>query len=242
MLRATELVKSFGGNRAVDRVSLAVPEGRITALIGPNGAGKTTLFNLLSGTASPDAGTIRLWERDVTRLPAETRARAGISRTFQLPRPFVNLTVGDHLRLAADDRDDALAALFAAPRQAAGAREALALVGLDLPLATAVADLSYGQSKLLALAMAVLHPHRILLLDEPVAGVNPVIRERIAQALSALRGRGETLLVIEHDMDFIMPLADQVVVMDRGRVIAAGTPEEVRAAPAVLAAYLGDQL
>ncbi len=242
MLSTTDLSVSFGGNRAVDGVSLRVPAGRITALIGPNGAGKTTLFNLLSGTLSADRGTVALDGQDVTRLPAEARARRGISRTFQLARPFRNLTLGEHLRLAADDRDDGPGALCAAPRPAAAAEETLALVGLDRPLTTPAADLSYGQSKLLALAMALLHPHAILLLDEPVAGVNPALREAVAALLRTLRDRGETMLVIEHDMDFVMPLADQVVVLDQGRVLAAGAPDAVRADPAVLAAYLGAQL
>jgi ABC-type branched-subunit amino acid transport system ATPase component len=218
----------------------------ITGIIGPNGAGKTTLFNLLSGTTKPDAGRILLNARDITALPAESRARLGMSRTFQLSRPFRNLTVRDHLLLSRRGDDDLFWKSFIRGSREdgedAGLRRSLELVGLDVPFQAQAADLSYGQSKLLGIAMALTHPHRLLLLDEPVAGVNPVIRERIAALLRNLRAQGETMLVIEHDMQFVMQLADQVVVMDRGRVIAEGSPEAAQKDPDVLAAYLGEQL
>ncbi|TAL20136.1 ABC transporter ATP-binding protein [Patescibacteria group bacterium] len=245
MLQALNLKKYFGGVAAVDGATLLAAKGKITALIGPNGAGKTTFFNLLSGTLLPDAGELLLAGETITRLPSEERARRGLSRTFQLSRQFKNLTVGDHLHLAREQDDDKFWKSLWVRRQTSGEAELRAIlskVGLELALKTYAAELSYGQAKLLGLAMALLHPHKILLLDEPVAGVNPVIREKIAELLRALRSEGETVLLIEHDIRFVMPLADNVVVMDRGRAIAAGSPAEIQRDPAVLGAYLGEQL
>ncbi len=246
MLTATNLSKRFGGVHAVENVSFEILEGQITALIGPNGAGKTTLFNLLSGTVSVDEGNISLRGKDITHAPVETCARLGLSRTFQLARPFRNLTVFDHLALASTSDDDRLWSgwIRARARQAdfKGYTTVLKRVGLEVSLQTSAADLSYGQSKLLAIAMALIHPHIMLLLDEPVAGVNPVLRERIAELLHELRQDGETVLLIEHDMGFVMPLADHMIVMDRGKIIAKGTPKEMQKDAAVLQAYLGEQL
>ncbi|MSR85511.1 ABC transporter ATP-binding protein [Candidatus Uhrbacteria bacterium] len=247
MLTATNLKKSFGGVAAVDHASCTIEQGKITALIGPNGAGKTTFFNLLSGTIEPDAGSIILLGEDLTTHNAEERARHGISRSFQLSRPFRNLTVAEHLLLALDDEDDQFwKSLFNDGKrdQVAMKRvhEVMKMVGLDVPASHAGADLSYGQGKLLGIAMALIHPHRLMLLDEPVAGVNPVIREAISSILMKLREEGETIFVIEHDMGFIMPLADQVIVMDHGKILAQGTPEQIKRNPEVLHAYLGQQL
>jgi ABC-type branched-subunit amino acid transport system ATPase component len=241
MLSVQGVRKSFGGVAAVDGASLTLLSGKITGLIGPNGAGKTTLFNLISGTVAAEAGTIALGGRDVTAFAVEGRARAGISRTFQLARPFRNLTVREHLALALEHDDDAVSAIWNKGTETEVMRW-LARVGLDVSPDTRAADLSYGQGKLLGIAMAIAHPHSVLLMDEPVAGVNPVLRERIAELLRSLRAEGETILLIEHDMGFVMPLADHVYVMDHGRMIAQGTPEEVRRDPAVLSAYLGEQL
>lgn len=230
----------------MERVSFTVPAGQITALIGPNGAGKTTLFNLLSGTQVPDVGHIHLREEEITKTSVDERARLGISRTFQLARPFRNLTVFDHLALAQSQGDDSLwSGWVKAPNEQKlwqQSENVLKEVGLDVPLYAFAADLSYGQSKLLAIAMALVHPHELLLLDEPVAGVNPVLRERMAVLLSQLRSQGETILIIEHDMGFVMPLADQVVVLERGKVVAIGTPQEIQKDEEVLRAYLGEQL
>lgn len=241
-LEVHDVAKSFGGNRVLDGVSFAVETGRITALIGPNGAGKTTLFNAISGVCPTDRGNISLFGDDLAGRSIEYRGRIGISRTFQLARPFRYLTVRDHLLLSASQEDDRfLPALLGNTVDATDAQclRALDRVGLDVDLQMLASELSYGQGKLLAIAMALIHPHRILLFDEPVAGVNPVLREHISHVFDRLRSDGETILLIEHDMAFVMPLCDWIVAMDRGRVIAQGTPEIVRADTAVLAAYLG---
>lgn len=242
MLHIERLSKSFGGVRAVDDCSFSISSRQITALIGPNGAGKTTVFQCVSGLLAPDGGRVALGERDLTSLPPWDRARAGLSRTFQQVRLWRYLTVEEHLLLPQHTQDDRVAAVFRSDSDAqrAAARAALERVGLPLNLLGQLgSDLSYGQSKLLELARALLFPHTILLLDEPVAGVHPVLRQQIADILKQLRADGETILVIEHDMDFVRSVADHVIVMAEGKVLLEGTPEEVLRHPEVIEAYLG---
>lgn len=242
LLEVINLMKSFGGVQAVDGCSFAVAKGSITALIGPNGAGKTTVFNLISGLVAVHEGAVFLSGRELTKLPAHQRARAGLSRTFQMARLFKNLTIADHLQLALNEKDDSLfASGFARDPESNGQkmREILELVGLDKPINTLSSELSYGQRKLLDLARALAKPHQLLMLDEPVAGVNPVLRDRFKALLKELKSRGETILVIEHDMDFVRAVADRVIVMDQGRVLAEGEPERALSDKRVLEAYLG---
>ncbi len=244
MLRVSNLSKSFGGVQAVDDCSFNVEPRTITALIGPNGAGKTTLFNLVCGLLEADEGTIELGTTDLTGLPSWKRSRAGISRTFQLSRLFKNLSVEDNLLLALRTDDDCFfRMLWRGESDHAGERkkvlEAMRAIGLEKDPSTPVADLSYGQQKLFDLARAFLNPHQILLLDEPVAGVNTVLREQLKKILQGLRGQGETVLLIEHDMDFVRAVTDQVIVMDQGRVLTSGKPELVLKDKKVLEAYLG---
>src|SRR3989338_2875253 len=194
MLRIKNFTKSFSGIHAVDGCSFAVAPHKITALIGPNGAGKSTLFDCVAGVIPADHGTVKFMERDITRLSACTRARLGISRTFQMVRIFRNMTVEENLRLAAEPRDqDFWRALFL-PRtvgiQSSALKDILNLVGLTHPLSFPAKDLSYGQSKLLSLARALLLPHKILMLDEPVAGVAPPLRDQFKKLLPELKTRG----------------------------------------------------
>ena len=245
MLKLQNLTKSFGGVKAVDHVSFQVPKNTITALVGPNGAGKTTVFHLVSGLMEADTGSVLFESHELTRLSAWRRARLGISRTFQLARLFKNLTVEENLLLALRCDDDRVVRMFLRrasqdTREKNLVREMMAFVGLDKDPATLVTDLSYGQQKLFDLARALLNPHTFLMLDEPVAGVNPILREQFKGLLKSLRDNGETILLIEHDMDFVRAVADHVIVMDQGIVLAQGAPEEVFKNTVVLDAYLGN--
>lgn len=242
LLSVNNLSKAFGGVHAVQGCSFDVVANQITALIGPNGAGKTTVFHLISGLVEADEGSVILASIDLTHLAAHRRARAGLSRTFQRVRLFKNMTVRDHLYLAMHENDDRfLKAGFAvdAPNEEGRMMEILELVGLDKPPLTLASELSYGQQKLLDLARALAKPHQLLMLDEPVAGVNPVLRDQFKTLLKELKARGETILVIEHDMDFVRSVADAVIVMDQGAVLAQGQPEAVLLDKRVLEAYLG---
>ncbi len=240
LLSVKHLSRAFGGVAAVADVSFDIPRGSLVALIGPNGAGKTTVLNLLNGTITADDGSIKLENQQIFSASIETRARLGISRTFQLSRAFRNLTVRDHLLLASSDQDDAILSGWKTPRISEDELEAaLRRVFLDVPLETPARALSYGQGKLLQIAMALLRPHRLLLCDEPVAGVNPVLRDALIELFQRLRTEGETMLLVEHDLGFVRALADQVIAMENGRIIANGTPQEVFANEHVIAAYVG---
>ncbi len=241
LLSVTGLHKRFGGLHAVNDAHLRIHAGQITALVGPNGAGKTTLFDLVTGLQSPDAGKIMFRHHALVGLEPFEIARLGIARTFQLTRLFKNLSVRDNLLLALQTNDQDLVHSFVKSTQPSDAalHPALHTVGLAKPLDQPAGNLSYGQKKLLELARCLLQPHELILLDEPVAGVNPALRLQIADTLKRLRAEGQTILLIEHDMDFVMNLADSVVVMHKGQVIANGPPDIVRKNPVVLEAYLG---
>lgn len=243
MLRVINLTKHFGGVAAVQDCTFSVAEGRITGLIGPNGAGKTTVFNLISGILPADKGETWLGRNDITHLAPHQRAIAGMARTFQQVRLFRNLTVADNIALARTHGDDQfLTGLLRGGKgiDAVEIQSFLKLVGLDVPLDRVASDLSYGQAKLLELARAIAFPHKLLMLDEPVAGVNPKLRDDLKIILRRLRDeRNETTLVIEHDMDFVMDIADRIIVMDQGTVLAEGTPQEIQKNKEVLEAYIG---
>ncbi len=247
MLKISNLSKSFGGVVAVNRCTFHVEPKTITALIGPNGAGKTTVFNLVSGFLPADSGTVELGSVDLTPLPAWQRSRTGVSRTFQLSRLFKNLSIEDNLLLALRTEDDRFWRMLLRGARGDGEErekvlETMRFVGLDKDPGTIVTDLSYGQQKLFDLARALLNPHELLMLDEPVAGVNPVLRERFKEMFKDLKRKGETVLLIEHDMDFVRAVADHVIVMDQGSVLASGAPEIVFKDHRVLEAYLGMDL
>ncbi len=244
MLSVKNLTKHFGGVRAVENCSFEIEACRITALVGPNGAGKTTVFNLVSGFYQPDQGTIFFDNQEITRLPIWKRSRAGLSRTFQQSRMFRNLSIEDNLLIALREEDDQFFKMFARgvegdQKEKQKIHEMMDFVGLDKNPQTIVTDLSYGQQKLFDLARALLNPHTCLMLDEPVAGVNPVLRDQFKNVLKQLKAKNETLLVIEHDMDFVRAVADLVIVMDQGSVLAEGEPETVLSDARVLEAYLG---
>jgi branched-chain amino acid transport system permease protein len=236
LLAVDAVSRSFGGLRAVEKVSFEVDGGQIIGIIGPNGSGKTTLLNVLSGALRPSSGTIRLAGTVINSLPAHRIARLGLARTFQLVRVMPDLTAAENV---------AAAALFrAAPTQAGEAEETiqklLALVGLGAARKTPAGELTYIDQKRLELARALALEPRLVLLDEWLAGLNPSELETGIALIAQLRDSGLTIIMVEHVMDAIRALCSHCIVMNAGSVIAEGTPDQVLADPKVVTAYLGD--
>jgi ABC-type branched-subunit amino acid transport system ATPase component len=251
MLNTGQLVKAFGNLRAVDGVDLAIEAGTITGLIGPNGAGKTTLFDLIAGTQAPSAGSIRLLGERIDGLTPDRIFHKGLARTFQVPRPFPQMTVLENLMLVplgqAGERfwnnwwrAGAVARQERATRERA--MEVLGFCALAEKAGELAGRLSGGQQKLLELARVLMIEPRLILLDEPAAGVNPVLLETLVERIVALNRRGITFLVIEHNMDLVMSVCQPIVVMAQGRLIFRGDAAGVRRDQGVLDAYLGDML
>jgi branched-chain amino acid transport system ATP-binding protein len=243
VLEVVDVRKSFGGVRAIDGVSLALPAGEIRALIGPNGAGKTTLFNVLTGQLAPDAGQVRFKGRSLLGLPPHAVARRGVSRTFQITATFLSLTALDNVRVArlAHARRTYAMAVLAERLEAEAARRLLAQVGLEAQAERPAGVLAYGDLKKLELAMALASEPELLLLDEPTAGMAPAERGALMGLTERLvRERGLTVLFTEHDMDVVFAIADHVMVLHQGRVLTEGRPDEVRAHPDVQRVYLGE--
>jgi branched-chain amino acid transport system ATP-binding protein len=247
-LHVRDVTVRFAGLTALDEVSLTVAPGTVHALIGPNGAGKSTFFNVLSGLCRPSSGTVRLGDTDLTRLAPHRIAALGVARTFQ-NIVTTEGTVADNLMLGrhALTRAGFAAGALRLPRAVREQREHLEkvrmiaeLTGLGPHFDRPVASLPYGDRKRVELARALCLEPRVLLLDEPVAGMNAGERARTAEVVTEIRARlGLSVLLVEHDMGLVMRLADEVTVLDFGRLIAQGTPAEVRAHPRVLRAYLG---
>jgi len=241
-LEVRKVYKYFGGIKALDGCSFSIEKGKITALIGPNGSGKSTVFNVISRILKEDKGKVMFDGKDVTADRDFVVARRGIARTFQQVRLFHNLTIREHLEIALNENDEGLfnSLISKEVNYVEKIKEILDLVGLDKPLSTYATDLSYGQRKLLDLAIGIAKPHSLLMLDEPVAGVNPKLRKEIKRILRELNKKGETILLIEHDMNFVMDLASKIFVLDQGKVIAEGKPKEIQGNKKVLSAYLGE--
>jgi len=248
LLRVEKLGMSFGGLRAVSDVDLEVPAGKITAIIGPNGAGKTTFFNLVSGFCMPTAGRIVFDGDDVTDLPAHRVARRGIARTFQTTRLFPeapvldNVIVGRRLHTRSNVFDAILRSSRHRREEAESrekALEALEATGtLDLA-DVPVGSISQEARKRVAIALALATEPRLLLLDEPAAGINPHETDGLTSLIRSLVGRGVTICLVEHKMRMVMDLSDHVAVLNYGKKIAEGTPDEIRRNPKVIDAYLG---
>jgi len=245
ILQAKEISKSFGGVRAVQNVSIGVPEKSIFALIGPNGAGKSTLLNLLSGLYQPDAGSLHFEQTSLIGLPAHRRVRLGIARTFQKIRLFKQLTLLENVLAGFHIHQDAPFWKYLvygdAGRFREEARSLLAFIGLEARSGERAGALPYGQQRMLEIARALATRPRLFMLDEPAAGLNAAEVEFLLQRLEEIGRRGITVVVVEHNMDLVMNVAHRVFVMDHGEALFEGTPREVQSNPAVIAAYLGGE-
>ena len=250
MLTVERLNKSFGGVAAVSDVSFAVSEGAIHAVIGPNGAGKTTLFNLISGIYKPTSGSIRLRDEEVAGMPPEALARRGVSRTFQNLQISMNLSaienvmIGAHLRLnssliAAMSRWPGLSASDRAARDEAA--ELISFVGCGAYVDAEARAMPYGALKRLEIARALAAHPKLLFLDEPAAGLNPTETREVEGLIGKLGERGVTIVLVEHDMKLVMSVSRHIIVLDYGRKLAEGSPDEIRRNPEVVAAYLGGE-
>ena len=243
LLQVTGLAKRFGGIVATDDVSFSIPQGELHALIGPNGAGKTTLIAQLSGSIFADAGRIQFAGEDITRLPMPKRSHMGLARSFQITSLFLDLSVLDNVALAIQAHAGHSFRFWRDARREEElrqpARAALAEVGLADRADGPAAALSHGEHRLLELAMALASKPRMLLLDEPMAGLGPEESARMVEMLRALK-RDYTILLVEHDMEAVFALADRITVLVYGRVIASGAPDDIRANAQVREAYLGE--
>ena len=230
ILRTEDLTKTFGALRANDGISLSVPEGDIRGIIGPNGSGKTTFFNTVTGFYDPDGGTVTFDGTDVTGWKPHRIARQGLGRTFQIVSPFKNMTVRQNLMAVQTSADF---------DKEARADEIMEFLEIDHIAENQASGMSGGQQKLLELARVLMLDPKVIMLDEPAAGVNPALEERIMDHIRELNDEGTTFVVVEHDMNVIQSIVDTVSVFDQGTLIAEGTFEEIRQDERVREAYLG---
>jgi branched-chain amino acid transport system ATP-binding protein len=248
MLRVDGLYKSFGGVHAIQDVTFAVPKGVVYSVIGPNGAGKTTLFNLVTGVYTPSAGSVKFEGSEISGVAPDELARRGMSRTFQNLQVCMNLSaldnvmIGGHLKL----NSSMLAAMLRWPGLAAAdkkararAAELLAFVGCERYINSEASQMPYGALKRLEIARALAADSKILLLDEPAAGLNHTETHEIEDLIAKLAKSGLTVVLVEHDMKLVMNVSDHILVLDYGKRLAEGTPAEIQANPDVIAAYLG---
>lgn len=251
LLSADELVKEFGGLRAVDGLSVSIDTGELVGVIGPNGAGKSTLFNCISGVITPDEGVVTYDGTEVTGDPPEKLARRGLVRTFQSTRELETMTVRDNVRLAAPDQpgEQTLSALLRTDSMQSAERavrtrtdELLETFELDHLADEYSGNLSGGQRKLLELARALMLDPDLLMLDEPFAGVNPTLTDEIAERIRELNEDGMTVIIIEHELETLTELVDRLIVLQQGRILVDGQPDDVLSDDRVIEAYLGGEV
>jgi branched-chain amino acid transport system ATP-binding protein len=244
ILEVRDLVKSFGALRASDGIDLDVREGETHAIIGPNGAGKTTLMAQLAGEIRPDRGKVRFAGEDITALPASARARKGLARSFQITSIYPDFSAIENVMLAVQAQAGHSFRFWSPAREEPAlrtpARAILEEVGLGSRSDARASNLAHGEQRALEIAMALACRPRLMLLDEPVAGMGAEETQRMIAFLSTLKG-GKTIVLVEHDMDAVFSLADRISVLVYGRIIATGTPREIRANPEVRRAYLGEE-
>lgn len=239
ILEISDVTVDFGGNRAVDSVSLPVEQGSLTGLIGPNGAGKTTLFNVISGLLSPTSGKVTLEDQDITKRKPHQRARMGLARTFQRLELFTSLSVRENITVAGEIRNrwnmsDQVDA-------AAETERVIDLIGLSEVADAEVSEIPTGQARIVELGRALMTQPKVLLLDEPASGQTEDETIIFGELLKKLTGEGTTIFLVEHDMALVMSVCEMIHVLDFGKIIAKGTPEEIQNDSAVLEAYLGSQ-
>jgi ABC-type branched-subunit amino acid transport system ATPase component len=245
ILKVQNLTKHFGGVYAVDKLHFEVKGNSITGLIGPNGAGKTTAFNLITHFLPRQTGTIHFKNKDLGKKRTQTLVKNGMARTFQQIRLWPNLTVRENLLLACSHRYDAWWKSFLIHKESeleAQAKALLAKVNLEKYWDHLASELSYGQSKLVEIVRTILTDADLILLDEPAAGINPTLLKTIESLIFELKAQGKTLLVIEHNMPFLMRISDEIVVMENGKFLVQDVPEKVQKDPKVLEAYLGGRI
>lgn len=239
ILEVSDVTVDFGGNRAVDNVSLPVEQGSLTGLIGPNGAGKTTLFNVISGLLPPSSGKVALEGQDITKRKPHQRARMGLARTFQRLELFTSLSVRENIQVAGEIRNrwdvgDQMDA-------AAETEKVIDLIGLGDVADSEVSEIPTGQARIVELGRALMTHPKVLLLDEPASGQTEEETRDFGELLKKLAGEGTTVFLVEHDMALVMSVCDMIHVLDFGRIIARGTPEQIQTDQAVLEAYLGSE-
>jgi len=243
LLGVNNISKSYGGIQALRECTMNFQEGAINGLIGPNGSGKTTMFNVMTGYETPDSGTVTFRGNDITNATPDEVFASGIGRTFQLTRIFPRLTVIENVHIAAQ-RQGFLAQLrqWSQPDERTRALESLDFVGLTKLSREPAGSLSYGQQKLLEFAFIMVAEPKVMLLDEPAGGVNPTLLKHLGGRIKELNKSGVTFIIVEHDMEFVMGICDQVSVMHQGHALLEGKPDIVRNDPAVLEAYLGTDM